>query len=83
NREATVLAKLSHPNIIGFWESFSHGFSRDIICIVMVYADGGEPSLVPPGPQRTPSRGGDGPRLVLPDDACAQTYPRPQDSASR
>ena len=42
NREATVLAKLSHPNIVGFWESFSHGLSRDMVCIVMEYADGGD-----------------------------------------
>ncbi|CAN0456969.1 unnamed protein product, partial [Ascophyllum nodosum] len=36
-------------------ESFSHGLSRDITCIVTVYADGGT-FTVPPGPQRTPSR---------------------------
>ena len=41
-REATVLAKLSHPNIVGFFESFLHGPSYDTLCIVMDYADGGD-----------------------------------------
>lgn len=42
SKEATLLAKLSHPNIVGFWESFFHGPSRDVLCIVMDYADGGD-----------------------------------------
>ena len=42
NGEAVVLSKLSHPYIIGFWESFSHGQSSNITCIVMDYADGGD-----------------------------------------
>lgn len=27
---------------MGFWESFFHGASRDVLCIVMDYADGGD-----------------------------------------
>lgn len=42
NKEATLLAKLSHPNIVGFWESFLHGPSGHMLCIVMDYADGGD-----------------------------------------
>ncbi|CAM9738736.1 unnamed protein product, partial [Ectocarpus fasciculatus] len=42
SKEATLLAKLKHPNIVGFWESFFHGASRDVLCIVMDYADGGD-----------------------------------------
>lgn len=42
HQEATLLATLSHPNIVGFWESFLHGSLRDILCIVMDYADGGD-----------------------------------------
>lgn len=41
-KEATLLATLSHPNIVGFWESFLHGHARDVLCIVMDYADGGD-----------------------------------------
>ncbi|CAN0302075.1 unnamed protein product, partial [Ectocarpus sp. 4 AP-2014] len=42
SKEATLLAELKHPNIVGFWESFFHGASRDVLCIVMDYADGGD-----------------------------------------
>ena len=42
SKEATLLAKLSHPNIVGFWESFLHGPSRNVLCIVMDHADGGD-----------------------------------------
>lgn len=41
--EATLLAKLSHPNIVGYWDSFLHGTPPDLlVCIVMDYADGGD-----------------------------------------
>ncbi|CAM9906574.1 unnamed protein product [Ectocarpus sp. 13 AM-2016] len=41
-KEATLLEHLSHPNIVGFWESFFHGPSQGLLCIVMDYADGGD-----------------------------------------
>lgn len=41
-KEATLLEHLSHPNIVGFWESFFHGPSEGLLCIVMDYADGGD-----------------------------------------
>lgn len=41
-KEATFLATLSHPHIVGFWESFFHGPDRDTLCIAMDYADGGD-----------------------------------------
>ena len=47
-----ILAEL-FPRALKGYHLHSHGVSRR-----------GGPSLVPPGPQRTPSRGGDGPRLV-------------------
>ncbi|CAN0324950.1 unnamed protein product, partial [Ectocarpus fasciculatus] len=41
-KEATLLENLSHPSIVGFWESFFHGPSEGLLCIVMDYADGGD-----------------------------------------
>jgi NIMA (never in mitosis gene a)-related kinase len=38
-QEATLLARLSHPNIVTFWESFQ---SNGSLYIVMDYADGGD-----------------------------------------
>jgi NIMA (never in mitosis gene a)-related kinase len=38
-QEATLLARLRHPNIVAFWESF---LSKNQLHIVMEYADGGD-----------------------------------------
>lgn len=38
-QEATLLARLNHPNIVSFWESFN---SPGSLYIVMEYADGGD-----------------------------------------
>lgn len=38
-QEATLLSKLTHPNIVTFWESFS---SNGSLYIVMDFADGGD-----------------------------------------
>ena len=42
-QESALLAKLQHPNIVSFWESFQDRSSRGVLqlCIVMEYADGG------------------------------------------
>lgn len=42
DREATVLAKLSYPNIVEFWGSFFHGSSNDTLCITMDYVYGSD-----------------------------------------
>ncbi|CAM9947140.1 unnamed protein product [Ectocarpus sp. 12 AP-2014] len=41
-KEATLLERLSHPNIVGFWDSFFHGSSEGLLCIIMDYAEGGD-----------------------------------------
>jgi NIMA (never in mitosis gene a)-related kinase 1/4/5 len=38
-QESCILAKLSHPNIVAFWESIT---TREHLNIVMEYADGGD-----------------------------------------
>lgn len=38
-QESTLLSKLSHPNIVTFWESFT---AKTQLHIVMEYADGGD-----------------------------------------
>jgi NIMA (never in mitosis gene a)-related kinase len=38
-QEAKLLARLQHPNIVTFWDSFS---TRDHLYIVMEFADGGD-----------------------------------------
>lgn len=37
--EANLLAKLSHPNIVRYWEGFFDGL---VLCMVMDYAEGGD-----------------------------------------
>lgn len=37
--EAALLARLQHPNVISFWESFK---TSDSLCIVMEFADAGD-----------------------------------------
>ncbi|CAM9167386.1 unnamed protein product, partial [Choristocarpus tenellus] len=41
-REALLLSTFCHPNIVRYWESFPQGPTRDTLCIVMDYADGGD-----------------------------------------
>ncbi|CBN79304.1 conserved unknown protein [Ectocarpus siliculosus] len=41
-KETTLLEHLSHPNIVGLWESLFHGPSEGLLCIVMDYAEGGD-----------------------------------------
>ena len=46
-QESSILARLRHPNIVTFWESFSEtqkGVSY--LCIVMEFADGGDLSTL-------------------------------------
>ncbi|CAK6957963.1 serine/threonine-protein kinase Nek3 [Scomber scombrus] len=38
-REAILLSKLKHPNIVAFWEAFE---ADDLLCIVMEYCGGGD-----------------------------------------
>ncbi len=40
-QESTLLARLQHPNIVSFWESF-HDSNKGCFCIVMEFADGGD-----------------------------------------
>jgi serine/threonine protein kinase len=41
-QEASLLARLNHPNIVSFWESFVTHLGGQKLFIVMEFADGGK-----------------------------------------
>lgn len=43
--EIWILASISHPNIVGYWEAFINHKSKEL-CIVMDYAEGGDLSIM-------------------------------------